>query len=102
MNDWIAAADAVGKIVNGNAAGFFVLFLCVVVLGVVVRVLWKDTKQNNAELRRDLDDCRKGHANCEAHTRVLTQALLDFTHGRDHAAKARAETLLEMPPRANG
>lgn len=99
MNDWPAIADTVGHVLNGNAAGFFVLLLCVLVLGAVVRTLWKDTKQNAAEMRRDLDDCRKNHANCEAHTRVLTQALLDYTQGRSHEAKARAETLLEMPSR---
>ncbi len=91
-------AILLGNILNGNAAGFFVMVVVMVALTVAVHALWK-------VFVRELENCRNQHLQCLEDNQDLAQAILDLGRGNTHAARARAKVVIDrsqFPPGSSG
>lgn len=82
--DTVAVAN---QIVASQFPAFVVLFVVCTGLTAAVVAMWR-------LFRAELADCRRQHDDCQRQNRVLAQAVLDSAQGRQHEAKARAETVL--------
>ena len=82
-------AQVLGSILNGNAVGFFIMLGALATLAYVVKRLW-------SMVERRLADCERQHGDCQKENAALSRALIDLSEGRNHEAKARAETVLHF------
>ena len=77
-------AGILGKILNGNAVGFFVMIAGTVIFAFIAMMLWR-------KVEKRMEDCDKQHQECEQRNREMTQTLsqvmLDMLEGRPWEAK---------------
>lgn len=92
-------ADALAKIMHGNAGGFVITWLLVIAL--VVALVWlvrrfvRSLDERFNQLHDQLVACQKQHTECQTEKRQLAQALIDLAAGKRWEAQARAMAILE-------
>lgn len=90
--------DMAGKIASSQFAGFIVLLLVVLVMGLAFSALWGFVKQQIGDMRVSLEKCQTAHEECQNNNRMLAQAVVAQADGKKWEAKTRAELVLSPAP----
>lgn len=78
MTELAATTEILGKILNGNAVGFFLMAFAVIFLF------------------RELRKCQDSHLDCERKTTLLASAIIDHLDGNgEQDARAKAESIVQ-------
>lgn len=93
--------DIAGKIASSQFAGFIVMLLVVIAMGLAFSALWSFVKQQIGDMRTALLACQRSHEDCQRDNRMLARAVLDQMEGKHWEAKARAESVLSLEPTPN-
>lgn len=92
------SVDIAGQIASSQFAGFIILMLVVMALGMVLRAMWGFVRGQIDEMKGALAACRKDHADCQRDNRMLANAIVAQADGKKWEAKTRAELVLSSEP----
>lgn len=94
-----ATETGLTRLMNSEAPVIVVLVLLLILLCLFAWQLYRKSEVivngRLTVLESDLTACKKSHKACELRTQRVAQAVIDALSGKNHEAKARAESVLE-------
>lgn len=84
VDEGVKIAEGLGRILNGNAVGFFVMVAAIIAMAYLLHKLW-------SMVEKRLDECERQHEECQKQNVVLTQAIMDLADGNKYEAKGRIQ-----------